>query len=242
MTDYSRLPAEEPWRIFRIMAEFVEGFEELASIGPAVSIFGSARTKPDNIWYKKADETGSLLVKAGFAVITGGGGGVMEGANKGAAEAKGISVGLNIDLPEEQKPNKYQNLSLSFRYFFCRKVMFVKYAHGFIFFPGGYGTMDELFESLVLIQTFKQVQFPAILMGSDYWHGMIEWMKDKMFNESGNISPEDLDIFTVTDEPAEAVQIITDFSKSDGKHGLAEPPGLKIRTLQKLNGSSKKTT
>jgi uncharacterized protein (TIGR00730 family) len=240
MTDYSRLPAEEPWRIFRIMAEFVEGFEELATIGPAVSIFGSARTKPDNIWYKKADETGSLLVKAGFAVITGGGGGVMEGANKGAAEAKGISVGLNIDLPEEQKPNKYQNLSLSFRYFFCRKVMFVKYAHGFIFFPGGYGTMDELFESLVLIQTFKQVQFPVILMGTDYWHGMIEWMKDKMLTESGNISPEDMDIFTVVDEPADAVQIITDFSKTDGKHGLAEPPGLKIRTLQKLNGNSKR--
>jgi uncharacterized protein (TIGR00730 family) len=240
MTDYSRLPAEEPWRIFRIMAEFVEGFEELASIGPAVSIFGSARTKPDNIWYKKADETGSLLVKAGFAVITGGGGGVMEGANKGAAEAKGISVGLNIDLPEEQKPNKYQNLSLGFRYFFCRKVMFVKYAHGFIFFPGGYGTLDELFESLVLIQTFKQVQFPVILMGSDYWHGMIEWMKNKMFNETGNISPEDLDIFTVVDEPADAVQIITDFSKTDGKHGLSEPPGLKIRTLQKLNGNNKK--
>jgi len=168
MSDYSHLPAEEPWRIFRIMAEFVEGFEELSNIGPAVSIFGSARTKPDNIWYKKADEMGALLVKAGFAVITGGGGGVMEGANKGAAAAHGISVGLNIDLPEEQKPNKFQNLSLSFRYFFCRKVMFVKYAHGFIFFPGGYGTMDELFESLVLIQTFKQVQFPVILMGSDY--------------------------------------------------------------------------
>ena len=241
MTDYSRLPAEEPWRIFRIMAEFVEGFEELANIGPAVSIFGSARTKPDNIWYQKADETGSLLVKAGFAVITGGGGGVMEGANKGAAEAKGISVGLNIDLPEEQKPNKFQNLSLSFRYFFCRKVMFVKYAHGFIFFPGGYGTLDELFESLVLIQTFKQVQFPVILMGSDYWQGMIEWMKGKMLTESGNISPEDMDIFTVVDEPADAVQIITDFSKSDRKHGLAEPPGLKIRTLQKLNGNNKKT-
>ncbi|MDO8303485.1 MAG: TIGR00730 family Rossman fold protein [Sedimentisphaerales bacterium] len=240
MTDYSRLPAEEPWRIFRIMAEFVEGFEELATIGPAVSIFGSARTKPDNIWYKKADETGSLLIKAGFAVITGGGGGVMEAANKGAAEAKGISVGLNIDLPEEQKPNKYQNLSLSFRYFFCRKVMFVKYAHGFIFFPGGYGTLDELFESLVLIQTFKQVQFPVILMGSDYWQGMIEWMKEKMLIESSNISPEDMDMFTVVDEPADAVQIITDFSKSVHQPGLAEPPGLKIRAIQKLNGAGKK--
>jgi uncharacterized protein (TIGR00730 family) len=240
MTDYSRLPAEEPWRIFRIMAEFVEGFEELANIGPAVSIFGSARTRPDNIWYKKADETAALLVKSGYSVITGGGGGVMEGANKGAAAVKGISVGLNIDLPEEQMPNKFQNLSLNFRYFFARKVMFLKYAHGFIFFPGGYGTLDELFESLVLIQTFKQVQFPVILMGTDYWRGMIDWMKDKMLAETGNISLEDIDIFTVVDEPAEAVQIITDFSKSDRQHGLAEPPGLKIRTLQKLNGNNKK--
>ena len=227
MTDYSHLPAEEPWRIFRIMAEFVEGFEELASSRPGRKYLRLGTHKPDNIWYKKAEETGSLLVKAGFSVITGGGGGVMEAANKGAAEAGGISVGLNIDLPEEQKPNKFQNLSLNFRYFFCRKVMFVKYAHGFIFFPGGYGTLDELFESLVLIQTFKQVQFPVILMGTDYWHGMIEWMKEKMLAETGNISPEDMDIFTVVDDPAEAVQIITDFSKSDGKHGLAEPPGLK---------------
>jgi uncharacterized protein (TIGR00730 family) len=241
MTDYSRLPAEEPWRIFRIMAEFVEGFEELASVGPAVSIFGSARTHPDNIWYRKAQETGSLLVKAGFGVITGGGRGVMEAANKGAAEAQGVSVGLNIDLPEEQKPNRFQNLSLNFRYFFCRKVMFVKYAHGFIFFPGGYGTLDELFESLVLIQTFKMVQFPVILMGTDYWQGMNEWMKHKMLGETGNISPEDMDIFAVTDEPAEAVSIIADFSRSDGKHGLAEPPGLKLRTLQKLNGRNNKT-
>lgn len=236
-SDYSHLPAEEPWRIFRIMAEFVEGFEELATVGPAVSIFGSARTKPDNIWYKKAEETGSLLVKAGFSVITGGGGGVMEGANKGAAEAGGISIGLNIDLPEEQKPNKFQNLSLNFRYFFCRKVMFVKYAHGFIFFPGGYGTMDELFESLVLIQTFKQVQFPVVLMGVDYWNGMIDWMKEKMLAETVNISPQDMDIFTIVDDPAVAIQIITDFSKSDGKHGLAEPPGLKARTLLRINGN-----
>ena len=239
VSDYSHLPAEEPWRIFRIMAEFVEGFEELSSIGPAVSIFGSARTAPDNIWYKKAEETGALLVKAGFSVITGGGRGVMEGANKGAAEAGGISVGLNIDLPEEQKPNIYQNLSLNFRYFFCRKVMFVKYAHGFIFFPGGYGTLDELFESLVLIQTFKQVQFPVILMGIDYWNGMIEWMKEKMLAETGNISPQDMDIFTIVDDPAVAIQIIADFSKSDGKHGLEEPPGLKARTLQRLNGLKK---
>jgi uncharacterized protein (TIGR00730 family) len=239
MTDYSRLPAEEPWRIFRIMAEFVEGFEELSSVGPAVSIFGSARTKPDKIWYKKAEETGSLLAKAGFGVITGGGAGVMEAANKGAALAGGISVGLNIDLPEEHKPNKFQNLSLSFRYFFCRKVMFVKYAHGFIFFPGGYGTFDELFESLVLIQTFKQVQFPVVLIGSDYWHGMIDWMKSKMLTETGNISPEDLEIFAVVDDPAEAVQIITDFSRSDRQRGLAEPPGLKIKILRNKHSSGK---
>jgi len=229
MTDYSYMPAEEPWRIFRIMAEFVEGFDELARIGPAVSIFGSARTPKDHPWYAKAQETGALLVKSGFSVITGGGGGIMEAANKGAAEAGGVSVGLNIDLPQEQMPNKFQNLSLNYRYFFARKVMFVKYAHGFIFFPGGYGTMDELFESMVLIQTLKQAQFPVIIMGREYWSGLINWMRDKMFHEWQNVSPEDMDIFTVVDEPAVAVKIIEDFSKSNGFRGLVEPPGLKHR-------------
>jgi uncharacterized protein (TIGR00730 family) len=229
MTDYSYLAAEEPWRIFRIMAEFVEGFDELAKVGPAVSIFGSARTTRDHEWFLRAEQTAALLVKSGFSVITGGGGGIMEAANKGAAEAGGISIGLNIDLPHEQMPNKYQNLSLNFRYFFCRKVMFVKYAHGFIFFPGGFGTMDELFESLTLIQTLKQAQFPTILMGRDYWKGMLDWIHEKMLKEWGNISPEDADLITVVDEPAIAVKIIEDFSKSSAKQGLVEPPGISVK-------------
>lgn len=227
MTDYSHLPAEEPWRIFRIMAEFVEGFDELSRIGPAVSIFGSARTPKDHPWYAKAEETAGLLVKAGFSVITGGGGGIMEAANKGAVEAGGFSVGLNIDLPQEQIPNKYQNLSLNYRYFFARKVMFVKYAHGFIFFPGGYGTMDELFESLVLIQTLKQAHFPVVIMGREYWSGLINWLNDTMFHEWKNIDETDMRMFTIIDEPAAAVKIIEDFSKSNIRTGLAEPPGLK---------------
>lgn len=227
MTDYSYMAAEEPWRIFRIMAEFVEGFDELAKVGPAVSIFGSARTSRNHEWYRKAEETSALLAKAGFSVITGGGGGIMEAANKGAAEAGGTSIGLNIDLPQEQAPNKYQNLSLNFRYFFCRKVMFVKYANGFIFYPGGFGTMDELFESLTLIQTLKQAQFPTILMGREFWGGMLDWVHNKMFKEWENISQEDYDLITVVDEPAIAVKIIQDFSKSNMHTGLEEPPGLK---------------
>jgi len=182
-----RIPTEEPWRIFRIMAEFVEGFEELASVGPAVSIFGSARAKPGDKYYELARETASEVAKAGFAVITGGGGGIMEAANKGAAEAGGKSIGLNIELPVEQKPNKYQNLSMHFRYFFCRKVMFLKYANGFVVMPGGFGTMDEYFESLVLIQTLKQAYFPVILMSSKYWQGLIDWIKNVMLDEHGFI-------------------------------------------------------
>jgi uncharacterized protein (TIGR00730 family) len=227
MTDYSYMTAEEPWRIFRIMAEFVEGFDELAKVGPAVSIFGSARTHSDHEWYKKAQETGALLVRAGFSVITGGGGGIMEGANKGAFEAGGKSIGLNIDLPHEQMPNKFQSLPLHFRYFFARKVMFVKYAHGFIFFPGGFGTMDELFESLTLIQTLKQAHFPVILMGHEFWSDMLAWVKKTMLSEWQNISPEDFDLITVVDEPAIAVKIIADFAKSSMVKGLAEPPGIK---------------
>ncbi|MEJ2649281.1 MAG: TIGR00730 family Rossman fold protein, partial [Sedimentisphaerales bacterium] len=164
MMDITDSPVKDLWRIFRIMAEFTEGFEELASVGAAVSIFGSARTTPDENYYKLAQLTATELAKQGFAVITGGGGGIMEAANKGAAEAGGQSIGLNIELPMEQIPNDYQNVSLMFRYFFVRKVMFLKYAHGFIVFPGGYGTMDEFFESLVLIQTFKQASFPVVLM------------------------------------------------------------------------------
>jgi hypothetical protein len=227
------MPAEEPWRIFRIMAEFVEGFEELASVGPAVSIFGSARTKPSHPYYKLAEITAAEIAKAGFAVITGGGGGIMEAANKGAREAGGRSVGLNIELPMEQIPNEYQNITLHFRYFFCRKVMFLKYAHGFIVFPGGFGTMDELFEALMLIQTLKQVYFPVVLMGREYWDGLFKWVKQTVLDKHKNISPEDMNIFTVVDEPEQAVKIITDFQKAKGRSGLAEPPGIKKGTTMR---------
>jgi len=227
MIDTPDKPVQDLWRIFRIMAEFTEGFEELASVGPAVSVFGSARTEPGHMHYQLAEQIGRELVKAGFAVITGGGGGIMEAANKGAAEAGGTSIGLNIDLPMEQIPNEYQNLSMQFRYFFVRKVMFLKYAHGFVVLPGGYGTMDEFFESLVLIQTFRQAQFPVILMGSEYWDGLIQWTHQKMLNEYGYISPEDLDVFTVEDDPKAAVKIIADFRQQEGPSGLSMPPGMK---------------
>jgi uncharacterized protein (TIGR00730 family) len=220
-------PVKDLWRIFRIMAEFVEGFDELASIGPAVSFFGSSRAEPKQKYYKLAVRTASEVVKAGFAVITGGGSGIMEAANKGAAEAGGRSIGLNIELPLEQIPNEYQNLPLHFKYFFCRKVMFLKYAHGFIVFPGGYGTMDEFFESLVLIQTLKQASFPVILMGSEYWQGLTDWMLGKMLKEYNHISPEDMDVFTVVDEPEAAVEIIVAFKKSEGRGGLDLPSGMK---------------
>ena len=186
------------------------------------------RGRPPGItYYKLAETTARKLAQAGFAIITGGGGGVMEAANKGAAQAGGRSIGLNIELPEEQIPNDYQNFSLHFRYFFVRKVMFLKYANGFIAFPGGYGTMDEFFESAVLIQTLKQAHFPVILMVSEYWDGLIRWMKEKMLAEYGFISPEDLDVFTVADDPDEAVKIIVDFKEKQGPGGLAMPPGMK---------------
>ena len=225
--------AEEPWRIFRIMAEFVEGFEELASIGPAVTIFGSAREKPGTKYYKLAEETGRRIAKSGFGVITGGGGGIMEAANKGAAEAGAVSVGLNIELPFEQKPNTYQNVALNFRYFFCRKVMFLKYANGFIVLPGGYGTMDELFESLCLIQTLKQVYFPVILMGTDYWQGLFEWVKDVMLEKFKYICPEDMDVFSIVDDPEAAAKILVDFRKENGKSGLQEPNGIRKSSIEK---------
>jgi len=233
-------PVQDLWRIFRVMAEFTEGFEELASIGPAVSFFGSSRAKPEDRYYQLAKETASEIAKAGFAVITGGGGGIMEAANKGAMEAGGKSIGLNIELPMEQIPNEYQNLSLHFRYFFCRKVMFLKYAHGFIVLPGGYGTMDEFCESLVLIQTLKQVSFPVILMGSDYWNGLINWMKEKMLGEHHYIAPEDMDVFTVVDEPEAATKIIVDFKKGRGRGGLDLPSGMKKN--MKLKTKNTRTT
>ncbi len=221
-------PVKDLWRLFRIMAEFTEGFEALAEVGPAVSIFGSARTPGDDPTFKLAETTGRKFGEAGFAVITGGGGGIMEAANKGADHAGTKSIGLNIDLPMEQTPNPYQNMSLEFRYFFCRKVMFLKYASGFVVFPGGFGTLDELFESLVLIQTLKQAFFPVILMGTDFWSGLIDWVKAQMLQKHEYISPEDLDVFQIIDDPDEAVRIIKEFQDDQGKQtGLAMPDGMR---------------
>ena len=197
----------ESWRLFKIMGEFVEGVDNLHDIGPAVTIFGSARTKPDDPVYKKAEKIAALFVKNDFAVITGGGGGVMEAANKGAAEAGGTSVGLNIVLPFEQEPNKYSNISLDFNYFFIRKVMFVKYAFAYIIMPGGFGTLDELFESVTLVQTQRIKPFPIILVDSDYWSGLKDWITSRLLKES-RISPEDIDILQVMDDPEEIVNTV----------------------------------
>jgi uncharacterized protein (TIGR00730 family) len=197
----------DPWRVFRIMGEFVEGFDELATLTRGISIFGSARSKPDDDDYRAAQETAALLAEAGFAVITGGGPGIMEAANRGAFEAGGLSVGCNIELPFEQKPNPYQTRSLKFKYFFVRKMMFVKYSLGFIIFPGGFGTFDELFEALTLIQTHKIRNFPVVLFGSSYWSGLLEWLRQAVL-PGGKISEIDFKIFHVTDSPAEVVEII----------------------------------
>jgi uncharacterized protein (TIGR00730 family) len=202
---------QESWRIFRIMAEFVDGIETLSSLEPAVTIFGSARSKPGDKYYTMAMETARLLAQEGFCVITGGGPGIMEAANKGAREGGGQSVGLNIVLPFEQHMNPYTNIHLNFRYFFVRKVMFVKYAMSYIIFPGGFGTMDELFEALTLIQTDKIKPFPVVLVGSDYWKGLLDWIMDTMISEN-MILPEDRSIFTVVDTPQDAVDIIRNTS------------------------------
>ncbi len=201
------LSIEESWRIFRIMAEFVDAIETLSGVGRAVSIFGSARTKPGDICYQKAEELARLLVESGFGVITGGGPGVMEAGNKGAAEAGGQSVGMNIRLPFEQKPNPYANISIDYKYFFIRKVMFVKYAVAYVIMPGGFGTMDELFEALTLIQTRRIKSFPVILMGSKYWKGLVDWLRETMLSD-GKIAPHDLDLIQVMDEPEEVVRYI----------------------------------
>jgi len=201
---------EETWRIFRIMAEFVEGFEEMARIGPAVSIFGSARTKKRTWEYRTARKIARLLAKRGYAIITGGGPGIMEAANRGAADAGGTSIGLNIELPFEQHENPYLSKSLTFHYFFTRKVMFLKYSQAFIIMPGGFGTMDELFESLTLIQTNIVQGFPVIMVGKKYWARLYKWLKDVMLKE-GAISPEDLDLIYMTDDPREVLQIIVNY-------------------------------
>ncbi len=202
--------SQDLWRIFRIMAEFVEGFETMARIGTAVSIFGSARTKPEDEFYKKAQTLAGMLAKENIAIITGGGPGIMEAANRGAREAGGISVGLNISLPMEQMSNPYQTVSINHHYFFVRKVMFVKYASAFVCFPGGFGTMDECFESLTLIQTMKTEPFPVVLIGSSFWSGLVNWMRETMYERYSYIHGQDLNLFRMTDDLDEAVKIITE--------------------------------
>ncbi|MEV0891329.1 TIGR00730 family Rossman fold protein [Promicromonospora sp. MEB111] len=199
----------DPWRVLRIQSEFVEGFGALAELGQAVSVFGSARTKPGHADYAAGETVGRLLVEAGYAVITGGGPGIMEAANKGAAEAGGTSVGLGIELPFEQGVNEYVNLGINFRYFFARKTMFLKYAQGFIVMPGGFGTFDELFEAVTLVQTHKVTQFPIVLVGTRYWGGLLEWVRSTAL-EHGTISEADLDIVHLTDDPADAVRHVVD--------------------------------
>lgn len=203
---------EEPWRIFRIMSEFVDGFETLSRIGPAVSVFGSARTKPGTKYYKLAEKIAFSLAKAGFAIMTGAGPGIMEAANKGAKKAKGKSIGLNIEVPFVQKPNPYVKTLLDFHYFFCRKVMFAKYSKAFVIMPGGFGTMDEFFEAITLIQTKRLSPFPVILIGSEYWNGLMSWINNCML-ENKCISKVDLKIFKIVDKPEQVVSIIKKFYK-----------------------------
>jgi uncharacterized protein (TIGR00730 family) len=197
----------DTWRVFRIMGEFVEGFDDLATVTRGVAIFGSARTPADNPFYAAAQETAALLAKAGYTVITGGGPGIMEAANRGAFEAAGASIGCNIELPFEQAPNPYQTRSLKFKYFFVRKTMFVKYSNAFVIFPGGFGTMDELFEALTLIQTRKIKNFPVILFGSEFWAGMLDWLEHTIL-KNNYIAAQDRGLLSVTDSPAEVVDIV----------------------------------
>lgn len=211
--DWSEIKVKDSWQIFKIMAEFVEAFEKLGKIGPCVSIFGSARTKPENKYYILAEEIAFKLTQKGYGVITGGGPGIMEAANKGAHKGGGMSVGLNIELPHEQYSNPYIDVDklISFDYFFVRKVMFMKYAQGFIVLPGGFGTMDELFEALTLIQTRKVAAFPVILVGKQYWQGLIEWIKSALLEKEGNINEIDLELVSMVDTADEAVLNIEKF-------------------------------
>ena len=204
----------DTWRIFRIMAEFIEGFDVLSRVGKAVSIFGSARVKPNDKYYKVAEELAGMLVKEGYAIISGGGPGIMEAANKGAFKAGGESIGLNIEIPREQKPNKFVKTLLSFRYFFCRKVMFVKYASAYVVFPGGYGTMDEFFEALTLIQTKRSESFPIILVGKEYWKDLIGWINGELVVRK-YIFKKDKNLFRVADTSQEVIKVIRDFYKKN---------------------------
>ncbi len=209
---------EDPWRIFRIMAEFVDSFQTMSHVGPAVTIFGSARTRPSDKYYKAAQEIAKGLARHNLAVVTGGGPGIMEAANKGASHGGGKSVGLNIELPHEQNGNKFANVPIHFHYFFARKVCFVKYSIGFIYMPGGFGTLDELFEVLTLIQTQRIPQFPIILFGREHWKGLIAWMKTRL-EKDGHVSPGDLDLVKITDDVDEVIEIIRDYERRVG------PPG-----------------
>ena len=210
----------DPWRVMRIQSEFVEGFGALAELGPAVSVFGSARTAVGSPEYQAGIDLGRALVEAGYAVITGGGPGAMESANRGAHEAGGISVGLGIELPFEQGLNQYVDLGLNFRYFFVRKTMFVKYSQGFVVLPGGFGTLDELFEALTLVQTHKVTKFPVILFGVDYWSGLVRWIEDTLIAQ-GKASAADLELFQLTDSVEEAMEILAGAARRNGK--LAQP-------------------
>lgn len=219
---WTNIKAENSWTMFKVMSEFVEGFEKLNRIGPCVSIFGSARTKPSDPYYKLAVEISKRLTEEGYGVITGGGPGIMEAGNKGASMYGGLSVGLNIDLPHEQGHNPFIDFdkNLSHRYFFIRKVMFVKYAQAFIALPGGFGTMDELFEVLTLIQTKKISAVPVILVGQDFWGGLKGWVESVMLEQFGNISPGDLNLMPITNDPEEVIRIINEFYADDPAHTL----------------------
>lgn len=210
---WNEIRTNDTWAIFKIMAEFVDGYEKLGKIGPCVSIFGSARTKPDDKYFKLAENIAFMLTQNGYGVITGGGPGIMEAGNKGAHRGKGISVGLNIELPFEQFDNAYidRDKNLQFDYFFVRKVMFVKYAQGFVVMPGGFGTLDELFEAMTLIQTKKIGKFPIILVGKDFWEGLFDWVKKVLIQKYGNVSPEDLDLIKIVDTEQEVVDVLNDF-------------------------------
>jgi uncharacterized protein (TIGR00730 family) len=212
---WNEIKTNDSWAIFKIMGEFVNGYEKLSRIGPCISIFGSARTKPDNKYYKLAQSIAQAIVEAGYGVITGGGPGIMEAGNKGAHLAGGTSVGLNIDLPFEQHDNPYidNDKSLDFDYFFVRKVMFVKYSQGFVVMPGGFGTLDELFEAMTLIQTNKIEKFPIILVGTEFWSGIMDWVKDTLLDKFGNISATDLDLINLVDTEAEVIDILDSFYK-----------------------------
>lgn len=210
---------QDPWRILRIQGELVEGFDALSSIQSAIAIFGSARLGPDNPYYEACRETARLLAEAGYAVITGGGPGLMAAGNQGAFEVEGTSVGCSIELPEEPIPNEYQTIALRFRYFFVRKLMFIKYSVGFLIFPGGFGTLDELFEALTLIQTDKIDHFPVILFGADFWQGLVDWLRSSPLH-TGCLGREDLALFSLTDDPHEAVSIIEKVAKNRMKVGI----------------------